>query len=150
MDTVKAKAPMHLWIVGILSALWNGFGAFDYFMTRTKGEDYIQSMMPTADVAGIMTYIDSFPIYVSLGWGIGVWGGLAGSLLLLARSRHAVIAFALSALGAIVGVGWQLLNPAPVAAMHDGFNAAMPYVIIAIAIALFVYARAQRAKGVLS
>ncbi len=33
--------------------------------------------------------------------------------------------------------------------MDGGFNAIMPYVIIAVALGLFVYARAMRIKGVL-
>ena len=43
---VRERAPAHLWIVGILALLWNGFGAYDYFMTRTRGAAYIESMMP--------------------------------------------------------------------------------------------------------
>ena len=49
----------------------------------------------------------------------------------------------------MIGLGYQLLRPAPVAGMHDGANAYMPYVIIAVALGLFLYARAQSARGVL-
>ena len=27
------KAPVHLWIVGILAVLWNAIGCFDYYAT---------------------------------------------------------------------------------------------------------------------
>lgn len=145
----QSRTPIHLWIVGVVSLLWNLFGCYDYFMTRTQGADYIRTMMPGADAQAIMAYINGFPIYASAGWGFGVWGGLAGSILLLMRSRHAVIAFALSMVGAVVGLGWQLLNPAPVADMHEGFNGAVPYVIIGVTVALFLYARSIRAKGLL-
>ncbi len=97
----QAKAPAHLWIVGVLALLWNGFGAYDYFMTRTRGAEYIESMMPDIDGAAMMAYIDSFPVWASFGWGLGVWGGLIGSILLLARHRLAVAAFALSLAGAV-------------------------------------------------
>lgn len=141
---------MHLWIVGILSLLWNGFGCYDYLMTRTKGATYIDSMMHTDQGAAIMAYINGFPIWVSAAWGLGVWVGLAGSILLLMRSRHAVAAFAVSMIGAIVGLGWQLLNPSNIAEMSETVNKVMPYVIIAVAVALFFYARAERAKGLLT
>jgi hypothetical protein len=144
-----ARTPVHLWIVGILALLWNGFGCYDYFMTRTEGAAWINQMMHTADGDAMMAYINAFPIWVSIAWGVGVWGGLAGSLLLLLRNRHAVTVLALSAVGAVVGIGYQLLNPSGIAEMNEGINRAMPYVIIAIAIALFFYARAQRAKGIL-
>ncbi|MES2120323.1 MAG: hypothetical protein V4513_07070 [Pseudomonadota bacterium] len=147
--SAQGRTPAHLWIVGILSLLWNGFGCYDYFMTRTKGAAYIDSMMDTGQGSAIMAYVNSFPIWVAAAWGLGVWGGLAGSILLLMRSRHAVTAFAVSMVGAIVGLGWQLMNPSNIAEMSEIVNKVMPYVIIAIAVVLFLYARAQAKKGLL-
>ena len=147
--TVRDKAPAHLWIVGILALLWNGFGAYDYFMTRTRGAAYVESMMPGVDGSRLIDYIDSFPIWASAGWGLGVWGGLLGAILLLMRHRLAVPVLGLSMIGAILGIGYQLMRPLDVPDMHTGFNAAVPYLIILIAASLFLYARSQRAKGVL-
>jgi hypothetical protein len=147
--TEAMKTPLHLWIVGIVSTLWNSFGVTDYVMTRTRGAAWIDQMMPGVDSAKFMAYIDAFPIWASIGWALGVWLALAGSLLLLLRSRHAVAAFAVSLVGAIVGIGYQLMNPADIPQMAEGANAVMPYVIISIAAALLLYARRQRAAGVL-
>ena len=36
----RARAPAHLWIVGVLATVWNGFGAYDYLMTRMRNTDY--------------------------------------------------------------------------------------------------------------
>jgi hypothetical protein len=105
-------------------------------------------MMPGVDSAKFMAYIDSFPVWASTGWALGVWGALAGSLLLV-RSRHAVAAFAVSAVGAIVGIGYQLANPVDIPEMTQGAAGVMPYVIIAIAVALLWYAQRQKAAGVL-
>lgn len=148
-DTARAVTPLHLWIVGGLGTLWNAFGCYDYFMTRTRGADYIEGMMHTADGEAIMAYIDSFPIWASAGWGLGVWGGLAGSILLLMRHRLAVPVLAASLVGAVIGIGYQLVNPSDIPELSESINKVMPYIIIAIALALFLYARAQRAKGVL-
>lgn len=151
MDQARgASAPAHLWIVGILSLLWNGYGCYNYFMTRTKGAAYINDMMHTTDGDAMMAYINGFPLWVSIGWGLGVWGGLLGSILLLMRNRHAVTAFGLSVLGAVIGLGYQLLNPANIAEMNEGINRTMPFVIIAVAFALFLYARTLRSKGALA
>jgi hypothetical protein len=148
-EAVTARTPAHLWIVGIVAALWNAFGCYDYFMTRTQGADYIRTMMPTIDADAMMAYINSFPLWASTGWALGVWGGLAGSILLLMRNRWAVTAYGVSLIGAVIGLGYQLLNPAGIAGMDAGFNAVVPYLIIAIALGLFLYARAMQAKGVL-
>ena len=147
--SAQARTPIHIWIVGILALLWNGFGCYDYFMTRTSGAAYIDSMMHTDQGSAIMAYINGFPIWVSAAWGFGVWGGLAGYILLVMRSRHAVAAFAVSAIGAVVGLGWQILNPSGIAEMSETVNRVMPYVIIVVAVALFLYARAVEKKGLL-
>ena len=148
-QAMPARAPAHLWIVGILSLLWNGFGAFDYFQTRTKGAEWINQMMTGVDGEQFMAYINAFPLWASIGWGLGVWFALAGSILLLMRSRHAVLAFGISLVGAVTGIGYQLMNPVDIPEMHAGFNGFVPYLVILIALALFLYARAQAAKGVL-
>ena len=148
-ETVRVRTPAHLWIVGILALLWNGFGSYNYFMTRTQGEIWIREMMHTDDGAAIMAYLESFPVWASAGWGLGVWGGLLGSILLLMRNRLAVPAFAVSLIGALASNIYQLMYPADIRELAAGMNAVMPYVIILIAIALFLYARSQRAKGVL-
>jgi len=61
-----------------------------------------------------------------------------------------VTAFAVSMIGAIVGLGWQLLNPSGIAEMNETVNQVMPYIIIAVAVAQFLYARGQRARGLLA
>ena len=147
--TEARKAPLHLWIVGAVAALWNSFGAVDYVMTCTRGAAWIDQMMPGIDSAKFMAYIDGFPMWASIGWGLGVWGALAGSLLLLARSRHAVTAFGVSFVGAVAGIGYQLANPVDIPAVTEGVPGMMGYIIIAIAAALFWYAQRQRASGVL-
>ncbi len=96
-----------------------------------------------------MAYINAFPAWAAAGWGLGVWGGLAGAILLLLRHRWAVPVLFVSLVGAIVGLGYQLANPSGIAEMSEGVNATMPYIIVAIALGLFLYARAMRAKGVL-
>ena len=142
------RTPIHLWIVGGIALLWNAFGAFDYFMTRTQGAEYINQMMPGVDGARYMAYVDAFPIWVSIVWAIGVWGGLAGAILLLMRHRWAVPALLISFVGAVLGIGYQIARPSGIAEMERGFNAYVGYLVIAIALALFIYARAMRIRNV--
>lgn len=149
MEQVATKTPVHLWIVGVLATLWNAFGCYDYVMTRTQGADYIRAMMPGADADGFMAYINAFPIWASAAWAVGVWFALAGSLLLLVRSRWAAPVLLISLVGAVIGIVYQLVVPAKVAGMDGGFNAVVPYIIIAIAAALAYYAKVMAAKGVL-
>jgi predicted permease len=78
-----------------------------------------------------------------------VWLGLLGSILLLLRNKWAVWSFGLSLAGAVISLGYQVALAPPLAGMEGMFNAVMPYVIIAVCLALFLYARAMEKKGVL-
>jgi hypothetical protein len=78
-----------------------------------------------------------------------VWGGLVGSLLLLARSRYAVVAFAVSLAGLAVNTLFQATSPMPGAHMDGGGPLALHLAIWAVAIALFAYALRMRAREVL-
>lgn len=149
-QAVSARAPAHLWIVGMLSLLWNCFGAYDYTMTKTQGAKYIATAMPGVDSNAALAWINGMPLYAQIGWALGVWLALLGSVLLLMRSRWAVWSFGLSLAGAVLSLGYQMVLAAP---MPGGENSpmmkVMPLVILAIAVALLLYARAQEKKGVL-
>lgn len=143
-DTIRT--PMHLWIVGILALIWNAFGAADYVMTRFHNVAYFRSMMPDVNPRVAWAYVDTMPLLASIGWGLGVWGAVVGTLLLLARSRHAVTAYLASLVGAIVSFGFQFAGPKPPAGMD---NAVIPIIVTVIAIALLLYAQRMWARGVL-
>ena len=149
-QAVSARTPAHLWIVGILSLLWNCFGAYDYTMTKTQGAKYIASTMPGVDGNAAMTWINSMPMYAQAGWALGVWLALLGSVLLLMRSRWAVWSFGLSLFGAILSIGYQIMLAPPMpGASSGGMMKMMPAIILVIAVALFLYAWAMEKKGVL-
>ena len=149
-QAVSSRTPVHVWIVGILATLWSCFGCYDYLMTRMRNTDYIASAMPGVDPNAALAWIDGMPIYAQIGWGMGVWLGLLGSVLLLLRNRWAVWSFGLSLLGAVLSLGYQIaLAPPMPGAEESAMMKAMPYVIILICVALFLYARAMAAKGVL-
>ena len=146
----QARTPVHLWIVGAVALLWNCFGAFDYLMTRMRNEEYFAMAMPDADPQAVLAWVDAFPFYAQFGWGLGVWGGLVGAVLLLMRSRWAVAAFAASLVGALLGLGYQILVAPPMPGMEGASGEVMPFVIILVALGLLLYARSMRAKGVLN
>jgi hypothetical protein len=149
-QAVSARTPAHLWIVGILSLLWSCFGAYDYTMTKTKGAEYIATTMPGVDPNAALAWIDSMPMYAQVGWAVGVWLALLGSLMLLIRSRLAVWSFGLSLLGAVASLGYQMLLAPPMPGGPESpMMKIMPVVILVIAVGLFAYAWAMEKKGVI-
>ena len=142
--TAEGRAPAHLWIVGLLALLWNGFGCYDYLMTVTGNHAYLAKMS-----ADQLAYMDSLPSWLTAFWALGVWGGLIGSILLLMRSRYSVWAYALSLLGAVIGMGYQMFVVKMPASMTGGAMAFMPWVIIVVAAFLLWYSWSEEKKGVL-
>lgn len=140
---VAGQTPRHLWIVGILSLLWNAFGAYDYTMTNTRNAAYLRQFPPE-----MMQVIDAFPPWTMVAWALGVWGALAGSVLLLLRSRFAVHAFAASLAGLAGSTAYQLSVDMP-ESMTGGLMMVMNLIIWAGAILFLWYAWAQRRAGVL-
>ena len=143
-STAQGRTPAHLWIVGILALLWSAMGCFDYLMTVTANQTYL-AKMPADDIA----YMNSLPTWTTAMWAIGVWGGLLGSILLLLRNRYAVWAYALSFIGAIVGLGYQIFMTKQPASMTTGGMAVFPWVIIAICAFLLWYSWNAEKKDVL-
>ena len=136
--------PAHLWVVGILSLLWNCIGAYDYTMTQTDNADYL-ARVP----AEVMAYVTSVPAWFTAFWAIGVWGALLGSVMLLLRNRLAVPMFAASLLGlAVTQLYEHVIDPAP-AEMRGGMVLGLVALIWASAIALLLYARAMAKQRVL-
>jgi hypothetical protein len=141
---------VHLWIVGLLSLLWNCFGAYDYLMTRFHNMEYLKTAMPGVDPQVGLAWVEGMPIYAQFGWGLGVWLALLGSILLLMRSRWALWSFGLSLLGAVMSLGYQLLLAPPIpGAVENPAMKAIPVFILVVALALFLYARAMEKRGVL-
>lgn len=142
-----AKTPWHLWVAGVLSLLWNGFGAFDFIQTTTRGEAYMRA---SGFGDEMIAYYNALPVWMYVPWTLGVWGAVIGSILLLLRRRWAVHAFALSLAGAVVSLIYsKFINPPPALPAEFAIMAWMPYVITLIAAVLAWYAWAMARKGVL-
>ena len=89
------KAPWHLWVVGVVTLLWNAVGIFSYMMTHLgKLEDL--GMTPEQ-----IAFFDSFPAWSNALWAMGVWGAFVGSILILLRSRWAVTSIVISVVGLV-------------------------------------------------
>jgi hypothetical protein len=139
------KTPWHLWVIGVVTLLFNGGGAFDYVMTQTRNPAYM-AQFTDAELA----YFYGFPAWVQGSWAIAVWGAVLGSVLLLLRRHWAVVAFAASFVAmvitmihnfAIAEVKMQeVVGPEAI-----WFSA----VIVLVTVAVFLYARSMRTRGVL-
>ncbi len=139
------KPPVHLWIIGVVTLLWNSGGVFDFVMTNSQNAAYLSNFTPDQ-----LVYFTSFPTWITLVWGIATFGALLGSILLLMRSRHAVIVFTLSFLGMIANMfyGYFLSGTSMTKLMGPG-AAIFSAVIVLVGLLLVLYSRTMRQRGVL-
>jgi hypothetical protein len=145
--SMTTRTPWHLWAVGVISLLWNAFGGYDFVMSMTQGETYWRAAGMSE---AMITYYGAMPTWMYGPWIVGVWGAVAGSILLLMRSRYAVHAFVLSLLGAVVNLLYgTVIDKAPAPPPELAMMAYMPYVIVVIAAFLAWYAWTMSKKGVL-
>jgi len=130
MTSMTTRTPWHLWAVGVVSLLWNAFGGYDFIMTTTQGAAYMRA---SGFDQAMIDYFLAMPAWMYGPWILGVWGAVAGSILLLLRNKLAVWAFGLSLIGAVVSLIYgQVINPPPVPA-EMAMMIYMPWVIAAMA-----------------
>lgn len=141
--TAPVRTPVHLWIVGALALLWNGYGAFDYLATVFRWEPHMSNFPQDQ-----LDYFYSFPAWMVAAWAIAVWGGLAGSIGLLLRKRWAVWMFGLSIVGMVITTIYSFFLSNGMEIMGTA-GAVFSAVIWIIALALFFYARKMAARDVL-
>ena len=140
------KTPWHIWFVGIFFFLLNFIGAYDYLMTMSHNITYFTSQ--NYNPAQIL-YFSNYPILPLIFWTIGIISALAASVLLLFRSRWAVIS-------AIVAVISQIfLDIITFGFMNrwNTFGASRSYfdILILLIMTLFwLYCRREYKKNILT
>ncbi|MAW91417.1 MAG: hypothetical protein CL575_06175 [Altererythrobacter sp.] len=142
---IYRKTPWHLSLIGLLTLLWNGFGAYDYTMTNLRDQAYLDTMGYPPE--GIV-YLDAFPIWAHTGWALGVWGAVLGSVLLLFRSRFALWAYVASIIGIAMTTAYEAgaKMPAELAEFKPDW---FPILFWGLAIFQLWYAWLMRKRGVL-
>lgn len=136
----RTKAPWHLWLIGIVTLLFNAMGVFSYIMTRL-GKLAELGMTPEQ-----IAFMDSYPAWAVTLWAFGVLGAFAGSVLLLLRSRMAVVAMAVALVGLI---GTTIYNYG-IADVPDSMQApAFDVAIWLVTLFLLAYSTSLAKSGVL-
>lgn len=136
------RTPWHLWLVGGVALLWNAFGGYDYIMTQTRNAAYLAQFTPEQ-----RAYFESFPIWMEAVWGIGVWGAVAGSLLLLLRMKWAFHAFLASLIAFAISVVYGQTSGGN--ALMGSTGMIFSALIFLLGLGFVLYSRAMTRRGVL-
>lgn len=140
----RTRTPIHLWIVAIISLLWNSVGAFDYIATQTKMESYMSQF-----TAEQLDYFYAFPAWMVAAWAIAIWASFLGSVALILRKAAAVWLFAAALAGLAVSTiyNFVLSNGAEIMGQEAVIFTGLIWVI---ALFLFFYSRAMAGRRVLT
>lgn len=96
---ISTPRPWWFWAITIAFLLWSFVGCGMYLAERLMAPDaYVENFGEA--MAGLR---EITPIWATAGYAIGVWFGLAGVIMLMARKKIAVPLFFASLIGAIVG-----------------------------------------------
>jgi len=136
--------PWHLWIIGIVGALWSAIGVMSFMLTQLRVEA-VMSQYPPQQRA----YFESFPWWAVAFWAIGVFGGVIGCLLLLLKKRLAFPVLLASVVGAIVSNLGGLFLLGGMEVMGGARALGFAVFIIIFAACQAYYAHAMSEKGVL-
>jgi hypothetical protein len=142
----SGKAPWHLWLVGVVSLLWNVMGALDFTMTQLRNEAYLKAFTDEQ-----RTYFFNLPLWCVVTWGIATWGGLVAAGFLLGRRALAVQLYLLSTVCMVVTTVYNYGLADGLKVLGNGATSALVFsaVIFVVCVLEVIYSRAMRKRGVL-
>ena len=144
-ENITPKRPLHLWIVGVLSLLWNAMGAYDYLMTQTQNEAYMAKFTPEQ-----LEYFYGFPTWVEGTWALAVWSAVVGSILLLMAKKSAQWVFLVALVAMVMTSIYNYLLSNGCEVMGDPFSIIFTVIIFITSIALYLYARIMGGRKILN
>jgi hypothetical protein len=106
MTETVTRTPWHLWLVGVIAVLFNAIGVFDFVMSMTQGAAYMASAGMTPEQ---IAHYEHLPAWMTIDWAVGVFGALAGSVLILLRHRLAWPVLAVSLAAFLLSVAYTYL-----------------------------------------
>lgn len=129
------KAPIWFWAVAVLALAWNAVGVAAYIGQTTMTPEALAALTPAERALMAAT-----PAWATAAFAIAVFGGAAGSLLLLLRSRVALPVLVLSLIGVIAQMSYVLFLSKALE-VYGSEGLAMPVTVLVVSVLLPFFAR---------
>lgn len=139
--TTSNQPATSFWVVSAVALVWNAMGAFAYLAQTMMTPETLQAL-PENERA----LYTAIPVWVTSAFAIAVWGGVAGSLLLLLRKKLATTVLMISFAGIVVQMIYNVFISNSYAVYGPG-GLAMPVMVLAIGAYLVWFSRSATAKG---
>lgn len=134
------RAPLHFWVVGILSLLWNVWGAY---IALSAQSGHLPNLR-----AEDQAYFDAQPLWLVIAVDAGLLAGIAGAVALLLQHRAATRLYAAQFVVISLANVYELAIG--ISPMLDGSaSVAVSLILLAIMALQAVYAARMRRRGLL-
>ena len=141
MSANQTKPATSFWIISVIALLWNLTGIMSFTMDITMSAEALAAL-PDAQ----RELYESTPVWLKFVYGVAVFSGLLGSILLLMRKSSAKRVFMVSLIAILIQMLYSLFMTSSV----EAFGAAsiiMPIIVIGIGVFLVWYAGHAKTKG---
>lgn len=139
---LRNRPPTWFWVAAVVILLWGAVGVYAFYADVT---------MSAADVAKMSAYDQAFrahqPRWSVWLYGLAVWSGLIGAVLLLARSRYAHPVFVVSLVAVVVLFGWAFVATDLIAVKGPMTAMGFPIFVTLVAVAQIWIADRARKRG---
>lgn len=135
------KPATSFWIIGSAALLWNLSGIMQFFMEVYITEEALAALPEVERVL-----FESTPIWLKDVYGIAVFSGAIGCVLLLMRKSLAIPAFAISLITVVIQMSYSFFMTEAIE-VYGIIALMMPLVVIAICIFLIWYAKRAKSLG---
>ena len=140
MTEVTNKPPIWFWIIAVIAVLWNLIGLYDYVMSITVNQAYLESFGQE-----MLDFLKVMPMWAKLAWGLAIAGSVLGSIALVLRKAIAYPLYLLAIVVMAISFGYQLTTDAK--PDTDMIMWIMTALIWAIALFLVWFARMAKNKN---
>ncbi len=138
--STPARTPWHIWLIGVLSLLWNASGAWTIMSA--------QSGAPMDMDATEIAYYAAQPAWLVALTDIALIAAVLAAIALLLRSRWSVHLYGLSIAAIVVAGAFDIARGTALLLQDQGWLI-LEVVTLSLAILQLLYAAAVRKKGVL-
>ncbi|MEM0947694.1 MAG: hypothetical protein AAGK37_09830 [Pseudomonadota bacterium] len=138
--------PWHFWPVALVALLWSLAASTDHLLTVLRVPAYLGLF--SDDLVAYITDLSSTLIAI---WGVGVWAGFGGVLMMCWNARGSAMVLALAAAGSTCLAVWLIVLAEPPLRHVAGIAGdAIMMISAVVPILIWLYARALHSRGVLN
>ncbi len=141
MSMQSTKLPVWFWVVAVAALLWNLMGVASYLGFTTMSAEAIAKL--PEDQQALLT---NYPVWATAAFAIAVFGGVAGSILLLLRQGFTTPVFGVSLTAIVIQMTWWL-GLSGAMAVYGVRSMVMPMLVIVVGAFLLWFSMQSKSKG---